>query len=924
MKTVLGRIAQILCAVWFVATLAACGNDTSTPVALNNEREPDLGMVEEDVEIDMSEPDDVGEFMYPDFTVPPIPRAVDTQVSSPVVAGDALNVICRLLDETGAVVEPADAPEFTIAVFPQASFVVAADVITAIRVGTGTVRCAAPSLGLVDQTPAEIEILPGPPHTSTIEVSTTQAVAGDTITATCRFRDAWGNDIDPAAAGLTPELSVSPSGGGIDVNGFDATITVADIYTMSCSVPGLTVEQQVSVEVIPDLPASIVANAVPNQPVFGLGQVVGVVWIVSDQYGNIIENADVSTSPSPAQGASPFGNGRYRFDEEGTFVITVDVGGATQGGQPVSTTVTVVINGNGPGINCDDPFDGTMVDMSPGALINFQGSVADANGIQSVLVNGSGVTVAADGTFSALVSTKWGMNFVELVATDQFGEENSRTCSFLVSDFYTPQSTFMDDAVGLKLRQPAIDDGSRAGGISSLADLLHTVLNSAGVLAEVDTALRAANPLQPWTCEASLPFVGCVLGYAVYYNNQVRIQGTRTVALDLVSGGVRANARLNDLGVNVDVDYRVGFNGSTQGWVETEFIDVTMILDMFLDGANKPRASIRPGSVNVSVGRVTTSFNGLDGAIVNLVIALFENTVRGIIADAIRGFIEDSFDDVIDGVVSSLDIDTLGSTFSVPQLDGSGTTDLRFNLRFSRVEANSSRLNLGVGTRFTPVVTRNSSPTLGVPVRHNPVWAEPATTRPVAVGVYVGVLNHALHALWRGGLFDATLTGTALGGLPAGASATVSASLPPVVDNLSNGTVQLGLGGLSVSLVYPGIFDDPLNVSLGAIASSSVTLQGDELTFAGIAIDELFFSTPTVSLDASTRAVLEGFLLRVIQQYVDTSLNQSLPALPIPTFSIPASLSQYGLPANAELGITGAALKTTTRQYILEGSFGVR
>ena len=935
MKTVIGRPVWLGCALFLAASLAACGgDDTGSAPPLNNEDPADLGMVEDlgnggaDMGFDMADPVDVGTTIVPDFTFAPIPREVDTQVSSPVRAGDTLNVTCRLLDESGQVVEPEEAPDFKVAAFPEGSFRVSGDTITAVRVGTGTVRCAAPELGLVDRTPADVEILPGAPHTSIITVSTHQLVAGDTIRATCEFLDEWGNEADPAADGLDPELAVTPSGGGIDVVGFDATITVADVYTMSCFVPGLTFEQQVAVEVIPDLPASIVASAVPNQPVYGLGQVVGVAWVVSDQYGNVIDNADVTTSVSPTLGASPFGNGRYRFDEEGTFLISVTVGGETQGGQEVTTTVTVIVNGDGPGINCDDPFDGSMVDMSPGALISFQGNVADANGVASLLVNGSDVAINADGSFATLVPTRWGINFVELVATDQFGEENSRTCSFLVSDYYNPQSTYMDDAVALKLRQPAIDDGSRAGGINSLADLLHTVLNSQCLLNEVDAALTAANPLQPFTCESeSCTIFGCLcwLGYGVNYDGAVRARGSRTVSLDLVNGGVRANARINDLGVRVDVDYRVlGIPGSTDVWVNTDFVDVTLTLDVYLDGANNPRASIRPGSVNVAVGAISTEFGGLDGAIINFVVGLFEGSVRGLIADTIRGFVEDSFDDVIDGVVSSLDIDTLGSTFAVPQLDGTGTTDVRFNLRFSRVDVNSLRMNVGVGTRFTPLVTRNSSPTLGVPVRHTTIWAEPSTSRAVAVGVYVGVLNHVLHALWRGGLFDATLDGASLGGLPAGTTATISASLPPVVDNLTNGTVKLGLGGLSVSLIYPGIFDDPLNVSLGAIASSSVSLQGDQLTFGAITIDELYFSTPTVSLEASTRAVLEGFLRQIIQEYVDTSLNQSLPALPIPSFAIPSSLTQYGLPANAELGITGPALRTTTRQYILEGNFGVR
>ena len=99
-----------------------------------------------------------------------------------------------------------------------------------------------------------------------------------------------------------------------------------------------------------------------------------------------------------------------------------------------------------------------------------------------------------------------------------------------------------------------------------------------------------------------------------------------------------------------------------------------------------------------------------------------------------RDFITDSFDDVIDGVVSSLDINTLGSTLAIPALDGSGDIGTRFNLRFSRMDITNNRMAVGVGTRFTPVQTLNASPTLGVPLLHQTIWNEPATTDPDPFG----------------------------------------------------------------------------------------------------------------------------------------------------------------------------------------------
>lgn len=922
------RTAARLLVAALLALLVGCGgDDTATPEETS---EPDTGMDMAEPEVDAgtdagpTEPDVRTEF--PDVGFPPVPTTVETEVVSPVRAGDILEVTCRLLSEEGDVVEPEPAPEFSIAVAPDGSFARTPDGMQALRVGTGTVRCSAPELGLVDQTPEPVEIIPGHAFRSVIEVDKTQMVAGETVNATCTFYDEYGNLVDAEDDGGMPELVVAPGGGGIEITDLSARITVADVYSLSCSVSGLTVAQSVPVEVVPDVPATLVVNAAPNQPVYGLGQVIRMNWIVTDQYGNEIPDAEVSFSVSPGAGSESFGNGRYRFDAEGTYTITATVEGPTQGGAPLEQPVTVVINGEGPGINCDDPLDGSMVDAVPGDSIAFTGSVSDANGVQSLLINGSGATVQADGTFTHDLTVDWGMNFVEIVATDEFGEENSRTCAFLASDYWSAQNDYMDDAVLLALRQPAIDDRN-ASDLDSLNDMLDRVINSQGIIDEVDQALRDANPLQPYTCESETCVLVCIcwFGWGVDYDNDIRVGGPNTTSLDLITNGLRANARIEDFGVRVHVPYTVtGIGGSTDGWVDIDYVDITLDLNLSLQN-NTPHASIRPGSVNVDVGGISTSFSGLDGAIVNLVIGLFQGSVRGLIADTLQGFIEDSFDDVIDGVVSSLDINTLGSTFDVPTLDGTDTVPVRFNLRFSRLSSLSARIAMGIGTRFTPLLTRNGSPTLGVARQHQGVWYEPATNRPVMVGVYVGVLNHVLHALWRGGLFDVTLTGADLGGsLPADAEATISASLPPVVQNLDDGTVKIGLGGLSLALTYPGVFTDPLFVNLGAIASSTVTVQGDDLQFGNLAIDELVFSTTDVSLDATTRAVLEDFLREIVQSFVDTSLNQSLPALPIPTFQIPASLSQYNLPANAELGINNPSLDITVRQYLLKGTFGVR
>jgi hypothetical protein len=83
-------------------------------------------------------------------------------------------------------------------------------------------------------------------------------------------------------------------------------------------------------------------------------------------------------------------------------------------------------------------------------------------------------------------------------------------------------------------------------------------------------------------------------------------------------------------------------------------------------------------------------------------------------------------------------------------------------------------------------------------------------------------------------------------------------------------------------------------------------------------------SSDTIDLTSMQQMNLQSTLQALAQQLVDTSLNQSLPSLPIPSFMIPASLAQYGLPAGGQLGITGPSLAVVPPEFVLRGGFGIQ
>ena len=887
---------------WGVLALAlamvACGDDGG------GTGDPDGGTVIDPDAMIVLEPIDIADAAL-----------VQTSAPAEVRAGELIPVTCTILDENGEVYSSAGRTP-RIRVSPEASVEREGAAIRAARVGTVEVSCGFADLMLTDESPARVRIVPGDAAEVITAVDRNSTDAGGSIAATCDVFDGYGNRIDDAE----PTLTVSPTAEGTTVDGLGATLTQAGIYELACSLPGAATTPQ-RVEVTAALPASLVVAKVPDQPVYGVGQVIEVVAIVTDAYGNPVADAEVAYASNPAAGAL-IGRSRFRYFEDGTYTVTVTVAPPTEGDGTLRESVEIVVNGNGPAIRCDSPADGSMVNIAPGSTVSFQGSVDDSSGVDRVTVNGMAATLDGSGGFSRTLQAEFGINFVDVVATDSFGEESSRTCAFLATDRWHPPADVLTGTVALNLGQDAIDDRSPSGPIDSLNDLLHRVVNSAGLRNTLHTSLRASNPLKPRGCDQRV-FGACVFRSQIDYRDS-ELNGPNLTELTLIAGGLHARVRLENVRIRLDVDTNLG---DTEGWATIDYVDIELDFDLGLSGG-RPSLTVRPGSATVDSGDISTNFGGIDGFFINIIVELLQNTVRGMVENALLGYVENSFDALLDGVVGSLDVSSLGSTFVVPRLDGAGNIDLNFGVGFSSINTTTSRLLFGIGTRFTGP-SNIARPTLGVAIPHGGSGAANRLDdanrmgSSAAVSIHLGLFNQVLHALWRGGLLEATIDSTTLGGdSPSGLSAVISGALPPVASMNSESQVTLSIGSLAMQLTYPGLFDEPIFVVLGARASTDVSLVGNDLSFGTITVQDLFFSAEGVSLSMSTRDTLERFFTSLVQSIVDGALNDALPALPIPSFTLPASVSTYGLPSGLELGITSPVLATERPHFVLRGNFG--
>ncbi|APR76045.1 Hypothetical protein A7982_01392 [Minicystis rosea] len=847
-----------------------------------------------------------------------------------VAAGDTILVSCVLVDVKGELQQPAKDVEQALVFTPVDS--VQTDEsgnVIAVRAGAVDVRCEFPALGLGDPTGASITITPGPVASVDTTLDTTSVVAGGDVKATCTAYDAFGNVVPDAK----PTLTSTPMDGGNVLSGLQGKFTHAGLYDVACEVPGAE-PRPVELEVVPGLPAAIVISPVPTKALYPVGSVVSVKPLVTDEYDNPIINAPVAYTSAPSA-SSTLGNNHFQYLTGGFYDLTATVAPPTKTGEPLTASTQIEVGGVGPAIDCDSPLDGAMLNVAPGSSVNFGGSVHSPNGGVTVTVNGTAASIAGE-TFSAPITTRFGINFAEIVATDKNGAESTRTCSFLVANQWAPETQLYADTIDLKLTQTAVDDGNRNNALGSFADILHAVANSAGLVSTIDTGLKAANPLKASGCDSqSCTFLGCVCWYSsgIEYKG-VSLPGPQTVSLTLVNGGLTAKARIPNAAINLRVHGDVGpVPYDTTGWVTFSYLDVTMTLDTKLSGG-KPHVSLRPNTLSTSVGTVSTAFSGVDGWIINNVVTpLAQGPLQNALKSQVQSYLSNNFNTMIDGVLSGLDISTLGASFNVPRLDGSGNIPLSFGLGFSSLSTTASRMLVGISSKLTAPAGQ-AIPSLGIAIPTGTVLDDPTVSAPqsAAVAVHVGVINQALHALWRGGMFNATLSGDKLGaGLPATASAKITTQLPPVAE-IKGSAVELSLGALELSVAYPGLFGGtdpggnplpPLQVELGARATATPTLVGNDLHFGNLVITELHFSSGNVALDAQTNQVLSSLLQKIVQNLVNQSLNNALPALPIPSFHLPASLQPYGV-GPGDLGLVNMSLGFDARDFVLRGQLGVK
>ncbi len=535
--------------------------------------------------------------------VPPPVLAVDTRVAKEIfAAGERINARCALLDEAG---DPAldadgapltDSTELVIAYQHEDSFSTDEDgQVIAARAGAATVRCSAPGLELVDADPVEIEIVAGPAARVFTELEQATTIAGEAVGVSCVAFDRFDNPVDA----FESSLSLSPGGAGTEVAADSVMATLSGDYEVTCVVMAAAEVEGAFLSVLPALPASMVAAVVPEQAVYRVGEQVTMTVGAHDRFGNLVVDVDLDYTSSPAV-PSP-SEARFQLDQDGVYTLTATVVSPTQDEVALEASVDLVVDSAGPAIQCrriDNPSlasDAYMMASAPASVL-FPVRVDDAFDVASVRINGVAATLAGSGNYQAGVSIDFGTNFVDVVAVDQFGQENSTTCSVLVGSAFTPEAAIMPGALALRLDPAAVGD-AQPTGLNSLNDILFSILSSPALRALVNQGLVDANPISDGSCGvfACTPRVN--------YNSGSLTWGQPTTSLSLVPGGLAATVTLPNVELRVSACGTTCCIGGSNITVRATQIAASVSFGLTLQGGVL-RAAVA-GDPVVTVGTVT-------------------------------------------------------------------------------------------------------------------------------------------------------------------------------------------------------------------------------------------------------------------------------------------------------------------------------
>ena len=783
---------RVVLSVLMVAHVAACGSAGS---GSGPNEEPDA-------------PDVVaGEMSSVDTAATPIA----------VMAGELVTVTCTAYDEDGVALE---GPAFTLVVQPEDGVQLEGSTLTPTVAGAMTVACA--SGEVVDASPVEIEVRPGPAASTVATLTPEVTAAGEGTDVDCEVRDAFGNVVEdgaPVVAALPPE--------DVAIDEMHLSTWRAGTYEVTCVVDGADLAEAATWTVEPGEPVSFGLTVAPPLASYGVDQGMIVKGIGEDAHGNLVEDLPIANlSAEPAGHHTLLGDSQttIAFDLEGFYTLSAD----SVDHPDWSATLDIVVDQTAPDIVVTSPERGSTADVVTEVV--FSGSVSDNLGEVAWLeVQGVPVKIEPEGgTFEVTVPLEHGINILSARAADPYGNQRTVARSVLWSDgWYTlDPAAFETDGVGdgllVDLSQEAVDDG-----VHDPAELndLATIMGVA--IAGMDLSGMITNPL------VSFP---CITGDCVVNVDSVTVDAS-DVSLTLIDGGIHVTVVLYDLTLDLSIvappvaGFPVPPIAATfvAGMVN---VDMDMMLSMQGD-------ELVVDAQNTSVDLDDTSVVLLDNVVpllntvINQGLDLIEPALLGVIETVLPFVIEDQMGQLVGGLTEGLAID---QTFDLPSLaEGEAGNAVRFQTQPNNVIATPEYLRIVFDGLASSLAPSRPYPVPGSPRYQGcgPAGSVPVPpSSPVVAGVHDDLLNQLLFAIWEGGTLSIDLDQEAAAGLGLGdfgvelENLSVDPMLPMMLNSCS-GEDRIQIGDLYLDTTLD-LLGTPSHIAIWLQAEALVNITVSE------------------------------------------------------------------------------------------------
>ncbi len=733
---------------------------------------------------------------------------------------------------------------------------------------------------------------------------------------------------------------------------FRVTGTVAGTYEVACRLGDIVDKDPVSFNLLPGLAHSWSVD-VPSLTCNKPGTILALEVVVSDVYGNEIDDPGYSVTTTPPSMLSELIAGTILFDQEGSFDMTVAyLGEVDPAGTIAPATLGMHVDGSRPSLVITTPDRAATLVGAAGSEVTIQGSVVDsASPLVGLEINGVVQDVADDSSeasFNVVQTSNWGLNIISAWAEDACGQSIRVVQSYLhSSDYYaastTPaiQSTVLHGIVG-RLNQAFIDDLNPFNS-TDIAHLAEDVMQNTDLDAMLPEPL-AVNP--DGDGDGYIDFVNHSCGlFPITWTETNQRTGFRAVKTGFltygdpvieyvraVDGGLKIAMYIDDISLPLWIHGHLdlgcaGENGAdVNGFLDVDKINLLVDAEVYLENG-EPQISTCDECVEVSFtglyfdidwGILNFMGGALDG-VANLIIDRFEDNL----AEKLSETVAEQLIPKLEEFLGQFQVDT--QLPLLPMLD----VDLSIASSFDYVEfsgpAGAGYGTLGLGTQVYPATRA-----VGIPFTAKgsiqkdgefPTFSSSGYT--FGVGLSDDLINQVFWALWYGGGFKIEDATALLGQNFSDLEISVEALAPPVLmPGDDEHEIYVGVGdvyveaeatlapfgtlnvGLFASVIVPGAIDvDPTTNELMFIVTgeTAVHVQLTDLN----------------ELDAlgDLQAYFEG----VLAMLTPNLLAQSIGLIPLPVFDVGNLL---GLPAGTVWGLENASATRLSDYTRFTGNVG--